>query len=116
MTRIVFVYDEAESRKQGKLVRRTYQRPAEGAPGVVFDDIAPTICHQDGKVYTSKRALEAAYGSYVKPEKVSDEARQAELRDALDRTYYGLRDGRIPKAEMPRETYDMWKKIERGEL
>lgn len=114
--RIKFHYDEEESRRQGKLVLR--QKFVDGAPthGVIFDEISPTVCHQDGKVYTSKKALEAAYGQTSSVTRKSEEQTFLETRETIEKAYYDLRDNRIPRHQTPSEAVELWRKVERGEL
>lgn len=116
MRRIIFVFDERASREAGHLVVKHHFDSSNRAHGVVFDDIPPTICHQDGKVYTSKKALDAAYGNVSSPTRKSDEQSYLEARDSVEKAYYDLRDNRVPRHETPAHVREMWKKVERGEL
>lgn len=101
-----------------------------GDPGtlshlVITDEIGPTLNHADGKVYTSRKAYaaasEAAGCQDVSVSELlsrSNSKREVDIegvmRDRLEKTYYDLRDNRIPRYQQSEETRQILRRIEEG--
>lgn len=120
MSRYVFVYDEAETRKQGRLVlKEECELKSNGAANVLQDSMDPLEHPCDGKFYTSKsefRKVTKAHGC----EELGTERRKRSinweprtvLREKVEKIYYDRVYDRIPRnPEVPKPVLDLWNKV-----
>jgi len=120
MARCIYRYDEAETRKQGRLVLKEDNELAlNEAPSVLQDSMDPLEHPCDGKLYTSKsefRRVTKAHGceelgTERRKRSISWEPRTV-LREKVEKIYYDRCYDRIPKnPEVPKPVLDLWNKI-----
>jgi hypothetical protein len=93
-----------ETKKFDELVQ---ERSEQVAPAIILDDIAPTMNHADGKIYTSKSKLQQAYknsGMRIKEPgtkyvKKSPFGKEDQIHEAVQQARTMVRDGTAPLSE-----------------
>lgn len=124
--RQVFKFDE----KAGKLVEISTERAENVSAYIHPDEIAPTEHPATGRIFTSRKKFDAeTFAAGCVPvagcdrpppqpkglRSITLERRDDALYNAVERSYYDLRENRIPRPEQtPAHVRELWRKIEQS--